>query len=136
MYNCPGHWATGLNYMMMITTHSYRYLPFKTSLPRPKSLAHANNCGASASCPVTQRVVRLRNGPSGYVSKQGSGIRGNTCSGNCNRSLKQQICKVDVLYNYIFVPNCDRVGRSRTRTVRGREKLSAPPSYAAVVLIV
>ena len=61
--------------MMMITMHSYRYLPFKTSLPRPKSLAHAYNGGASASCPVTQRVIWVRNRPSGYVSGQGLGIR-------------------------------------------------------------
>ena len=62
--------------MMMIRMHSYRYLPFKTSqLLWPKSMAQSRNSGASAVCPVTQRIVWLCNGPSGYVSRQGLGIR-------------------------------------------------------------
>ena len=57
--------ATGLKCIMTITMHIYRYLPFKTSLPLPKSLS----CGTRAwlcllpryatGSPVMQRAIRL-----------------------------------------------------------------------------
>ena len=52
IYNCPAHCATGLNCMMMITMHNYRY----------QKLVTLAQISASASYPVTQRVVRLRTG--------------------------------------------------------------------------
>ena len=60
--------------------HSYRYLPFKTLLPLSNVVLGHDH----ASYPITQQVVWLCNGPSGYASGQGLGIRAEHIHCDCD----------------------------------------------------